>query len=307
MLTRRVLRIKVMQSLFAWKVNGEVEAEKQYFRRNLIDETERIRTFFIGSIRLLLAFVDLAAADEKKSHKNLLANPWVKALRESDGVGKGIGRPDWADPLNQNLVRSWFREIIRPDAEYKSYQELESPSDADHKAFLTHFFRRIAFGKTAINDFLAENSLRWAEDRDIVKNLIDKMIKGFDPVSGNTMEIPSLTLDWDDDKDFMDRLFAGAAQLTPELKGVIAQHTRNWEVERLPLTDRVILELAIAELITFPNIPVKVSINEYIELAKHYSTPKSWQFINGILDVIAKELVGKGVISKSGRGLIDNK
>ncbi len=88
---------------------------------------------------------------------------------------------------------------------------------------------------------------------------------------------------------------------------MIANNTKNWEVDRLPLTDRVILEMAIAELTDFPNIPVKVTINEYIELAKQYSTPKSRQFINGILDVISKDLKDSGKIKKSGRGLMDNK
>ena len=88
---------------------------------------------------------------------------------------------------------------------------------------------------------------------------------------------------------------------------MIANNTKNWEVDRLPLTDRAILQMAIAELTEFPNIPVKVTINEYIELAKLYSTPKSRQFINGILDVMAKELKLTGQIKKSGRGLMDNK
>ena len=88
---------------------------------------------------------------------------------------------------------------------------------------------------------------------------------------------------------------------------LIASHTKNWEVDRLPLTDRVILHMALSEMIQFSSIPVKVTINEYIELAKEYSTPKSRQFINGILDVMSKELTGTGKIKKSGRGLIDNK
>jgi N utilization substance protein B len=102
-------------------------------------------------------------------------------------------------------------------------------------------------------------------------------------------------------------MFRTAASLPENHKALIANNTRNWEVERLPLTDRIILEMAIAELISFPNIPVKVTINEFIELAKNYSTPKSRQFVNGILDVIAKELKDSGEIKKSGRGLIDNK
>jgi N utilization substance protein B len=102
-------------------------------------------------------------------------------------------------------------------------------------------------------------------------------------------------------------LYHGSANLPEEYHQLIAENTRNWEVERLPLTDRAILEMAITEMISFPGIPVKVTINEYIELAKAYSTPKSRQFINGILDVISKELKSRGVLKKSGRGLMDNK
>ena len=114
-------------------------------------------------------------------------------------------------------------------------------------------------------------------------------------------------MDWEDDREFIKTLFANTVNLEPEYKELIAKNTKNWEVDRLPLTDRVILEMAIAELISFPGIPVKVSINEYIELTKEYSTPNSRQFINGILDVISKELKNAGSLRKSGRGLIDNK
>ena len=90
-------------------------------------------------------------------------------------------------------------------------------------------------------------------------------------------------------------------------ESLIAEKTKNWDIERIAATDKIIMEMAIAEMINFPSIPVKVTINEYIEVAKRYSTPKSKVFINGILDVIAGELENTGVIRKSGRGLIDNK
>ena len=114
-------------------------------------------------------------------------------------------------------------------------------------------------------------------------------------------------MDWEDDLIFMNTLFEKTTQIEKSNKDLIANNTKNWEVDRLPLTDRVILEMAITELINFPAIPVKVTINEFIELTKHYSTPKSAKFVNGILDVIAKELLTSGAVKKSGRGLIDNK
>ncbi|HMR58805.1 MAG TPA: transcription antitermination factor NusB [Cyclobacteriaceae bacterium] len=124
---------------------------------------------------------------------------------------------------------------------------------------------------------------------------------------GGEITLQKLSLDWDDDKLFITKLFANTINLDEKYKQLIAQNTRNWEVDRLPLTDRVILEMALAEMVTFPNIPVKVTINEYIELTKEYSTPKSRQFINGILDVMSKSMKDSGAIKKSGRGLIDNK
>jgi N utilization substance protein B len=136
---------------------------------------------------------------------------------------------------------------------------------------------------------------------------VEKTVKSFDPQAKTPLALHTLSVNWDDDKEFIEKLYEVGSQLEPKYKALIANNTRNWEVDRLPLTDRIILEMAIAEMIIFPNIPVKVSINEYIELAKNYSTPKSRQFVNGILDVMSKELKTTGELKKSGRGLIDNK
>jgi len=133
---------------------------------------------------------------------------------------------------------------------------------------------------------------------------VDKSLKSY---ADGKIELQKLSLDWDDDKLFIDKLFKSTIELDGQHKQLIARNTKNWEVDRLALTDRVILEMAIAEMIHFPNIPVKVTINEYIELTKEYSTPKSKQFINGILDVISKTMKESGAIKKSGRGLLDNK
>ncbi|NJM26736.1 MAG: transcription antitermination factor NusB [Bacteroidia bacterium] len=149
--------------------------------------------------------------------------------------------------------------------------------------------------------------LRWTEDKEIVKALLEKTVKGFTPGDNSSFRLFELSVSWEEDVDFMERLFSETHNLPEKYRDLIANNTRNWEVDRLPLTDRVVLEMAIGELMTFPNIPVKVTINEYIELTKHYSTPNSRQFVNGILDVIAKALTDAGDLKKSGRGLIDNK
>lgn len=286
---------------------AQVKKDTDFFRKNLVAEVEKIYDHYIGALSLIVVFAELAEADKKVSHKNFLANSWIKALRSSELLKKEalkLGR-HWQNKTEQ--VRLWFRDVVRQDNEYLDYLDRKSPSAEDQRKFVSHLFKKVIFGKTVINDFYEEEVLRWTEDKEIVKALVEKTIKSYDPESGQPIALHTLSLNWDEDKDFIETLFNTATNLTDKHKELIASNTRNWEVERLPLTDRIILEMAIAELISFPNIPVKVTINEYIELAKNYSTPKSRQFINGILDVIAKELKDSGDIKKSGRGLIDNK
>jgi N utilization substance protein B len=278
-----------------------------FFGKHLVTEVEKIYERYIGVLSLAIEFLQLAEADKKVSHKNFVNNSWIKALRDSPELKKEIqkGNKPWSDKMDR--VRVWFRDVIRQDTEYLHYLDKRSPSLEDQKRFANHLFKKIILGKTVINEHFEEEVQRWAEDKEIVKGLVEKTVKSFDPESKAPLTLHTLSINWEDDKDFIEQLYKKGSELEPRFKTLIANNTRNWEVERLPLTDRIILEMAIAELIIFPNIPVKVSINEYIELAKNYSTPKSRQFINGILDVIAKELKTSGDLKKSGRGLIDNK
>jgi transcription antitermination protein NusB len=297
---------KAVNSAFVFYA-AQVKKDTDFFRKNLIVEVEKIYEHYIATLSLAVAFAELAEADKKVSHKNFVNNTWIKALRASEPLKKDalkFGR-HWQDQSDK--VRSWFKDVVRQDNEYLNYLDRKSPSTEDQRKFVSHLFKKIILGKTVIHDFYEEEVLRWTEDKDIVKALVEKTVKSFNPETEKNISLHTLSLNWEDDKNFIEVLYNQATNLNEKHKELIANNTRNWDVERLPLTDRVILEMSIAELISFPNIPVKVSINEYIELAKTYSTPKSRQFINGILDVIAKELVDAGEVKKSGRGLIDNK
>jgi transcription antitermination protein NusB len=297
---------KVVNEALAFYSN-QSRKDSVFFGKNLVKEVEKIYEHYIAVLSLAVEFLDLAEADKKVSHKNFVNNQWIRGLRDSAEVKKEtqkIGK-QWKDKMDQ--VRLWFRDIVRQDSEYLHYLDRKSPSLEDQKRFANHLFKKVILGKTVINAYFEEEVQRWAEDKEIVKGLVEKTVKSFDPEEKKLLTLHTLSVNWDDDKEFIEKLYAMGSQLDPKYKALIANNTRNWEVDRLPLTDRIILEMAIAELIIFPNIPVKVSINEYIELAKNYSTPKSRQFINGILDVMAKELKTTGELKKSGRGLIDNK
>lgn len=285
----------------------QVRKDTRFFLNNLVSEIEKIYDHYIGTLSLATAFAEMAEADKKVSHKNFVSNAWIKALRKSERLRKDalrLGR-HWQDHPDE--IRHWFRDVVRQDNEYLDYLDRKNPTYEDQRKFVNHLFRKVILGKTVIGDFYEEEVLRWAEDRDIVKALVEKTVKSYDPEVDGEISLHELSLNWEDDRDFIETLYRRSTSLEPHHLELIANNTRNWEVERLPLTDRIILEMAIAELLSFPNIPIKVTINEYIELAKTYSTPKSRTFINGILDVIAKALQENGEIKKSGRGLIDNK
>jgi N utilization substance protein B len=298
--------VKEVQSALKF-YKDQVKKDTNFFHKNLIEEVEKIYDHYIATLSLVTAFANIAEADKKVSHKNFVNNAWIKALKNSEALRKDalrLGR-HWQDHADD--VRHWFRDVVRQDNEYLNYLDRKSPSLDDQKKFINHLFKKVILGKTIINDFYEEEVLRWAEDKDIVKALVEKTVKSFEPDKQKDIALHTLSLNWEDDRHFIETLFRVSTTLQPHHLELISSNTRNWEVDRLPLTDRIILEMAIAELLSFPNIPVKVTINEYIELAKSYSTPKSRTFINGILDVIAKALQDTGEIKKSGRGLIDNK
>jgi N utilization substance protein B len=281
--------------------------DTEFFEKNLVGEVEKIYTHYVAVLYLIPAFAEIAAADKKVSHRNFVNNGWNKGLGESAALKKDALKhgKTWQDKTDR--VKVWFRDVIRQDNEYLNYIDKKNPTIEDQRKFINHLFKKVVLGKSVINEYFEEEVLRWAEDKDIVKGLVEKTVKSYDPQAGLPLGLHTLSVNWEDDKDFIERLYEKAAHLDPKYKALVASNTRNWEVDRLPLTDRMILEMAIAEMLIFPGIPVKVSMNEYIELAKVYSTPKSRQFINGILDVIAKELKDSGAMKKSGRGLIDNK
>jgi transcription antitermination protein NusB len=297
---------KVVNDCFAF-YQTQSKKDSSFFLKNLISEVERIYDHYIAVLNLPAAFSDVAEADKKVSHKNFLSNAWIKEVRTNAELKKNalkLGK-HWND--KQDKVKGWFRDVVRQDNEYLHYIDKKNITTDDQKKFVNHLFKKVILGKSIINEYFEEEVLRWTEDKEIVKGMVEKSVKSYDPETGKPMTLYTLSVNWEEDREFIEKLYDSATNLEPEYRELIAQNTRNWEVDRLPLTDRMILEMAIAELLVFPNIPVKVTINEYIELAKNYSTPNSRQFINGILDVIAKDLKEKGTLRKSGRGLIDNK
>ena len=284
--------------------SDQSEKDCAFLKKNLLVEITGINALYRAVLALLLEFATLAGEDKKMRHQPFVENAIISALRSHKELEELLRKEQpWKN--ERTRVADWFRNTVKTDDQYITYNQTDTPDIEAQRAIIKHMVRHLILSGV-VNDYLAGLDIRWAEDHHIVKSLVDRTLKSFQEDAG-TMQLQKLSMDWEDDLVFMDILFDKTVNLGADSKDLIAKNTRNWEVDRLPLTDRVILEMAIAEMIHFPGIPVKVSINEYIELAKAYSTPKSSQFVNGILDVMAKEMQEQGIVKKSGRGLIDNK
>jgi N utilization substance protein B len=284
---------------------NRVKKDFDFLKKSTLLDIEKLSSTYYLILNLLTALASVAATDKKKQFKNFTDNVFINAIAESPELKKESSKSGGHWESRMDKVRGWFKDIVKADEEFIKYCGLNKPTQDQHLEIVKHLLRKLIVSQTAIAGFFEDEDQRWAEDKEVLKSMVEKSLKAIK--SSGTLELQKLSMEWEEDKEFVDVLFQKSAWLPAKHQALIGNHTVNWDVDRLPLTDRVVLQMAIAELTQFPNIPVKVTINEYIELTKGYSTPKSKQFINGILDVISKELKTSGEMKKSGRGLIDNK
>ena len=171
---------------------------------------------------------------------------------------------------------------------------------------LRHLYKVYVFKGEALPRHLEADDLNWEENRPIVRNLVLKTLKMLPFAADEKQELMNLSANWADDREFAETLYKQTLIEDDKMEKLIASSVQNWDVDRVALLDKIILKMALTEMQLFRGIPVKVTINEYIEISKLYSTPKSKQFVNGILDKLAQDLAASGDIRKSGRGLLDN-
>ncbi|MEO1097986.1 MAG: transcription antitermination factor NusB [Bacteroidota bacterium] len=284
----------------------ENNKDLKLYRTQMINEAEKVYDRYIQMLNLLIDLKVIADNDGKRDHSNFVKNLLIKAIesnpsRETISLRKNL---DWAE--YQSEIRQWFKEV-RSDEKYQYYIDLKNASFKDDKAIVSHIVKDVIFKSDVMDKFMEDRDLNWSEDRAIIKSLVTKTVKSIEEVNLDDFELQELSYNWEDDKAFFVKLYEDTNQVEPKYEALIARKTKNWEIDRIAITDKIILDMAIAEMINFQSIPIKVTINEYIEVAKKYSTPKSKLFINGVLDVIAEELQSSGDVKKSGRGLIDNK
>ena len=313
MLTRRHIRIKVMQSLYAFDGNESSDITKS--GSFLTHSLSTMYDLYLVILCLLIEIHKKAKNQAEKGQKKFLAtsadiNPNTKFIdnfilnfiSQNELLNESISNKKlnyW--DIDFEYVDIIFNKIKSSEV-YKSYMnDSESNFEKDQQLIIDLYTQVIA-PNDKLYEFIEDKRLTWMDDFPIINTLIVKLFKKIRKTSSKQILLPKLYKD-DGDQDFAKQLFTKSILKHSKLSEEISGRTKNWDAERLASIDGILLKMAICEFQEFPTIPFKVTINEYLEIAKEYSTPKSSFFINGILDRISKEYQNDNLHKKIGRGL----
>lgn len=313
MLSRRHIRIKVLHALYEYFQNSGMDINRGL--RKLHDNIEGIYDLYLYELKALTDILRIAEdeIERRKSKRlptqedlnpslNFAENRFLNWLRENEDFRKKVedNKIRWGE--EREVLRRIYKSFAETE-EYEAYLQNPKPSLAEDKQIVKFLYGAFIVNNEHIHHLYEEKDLHWADDLDAAQMIVAKTIKRFDNKTMENESLPRLIKDADD-LEFADILYTKTITKGADYEKMIHDKAQHWEMERIALIDIILMKLAIAELIHFKEIPVKVTLNEYIELSKEYSTPKSGNFINGILDKLKAELIDKGDIRKIGRGLL---
>lgn len=307
MINRQLIRTKIVQLIYAYYQNGNKN----------IDNAEKELIFSLSKAydlyNYLLGLIVAVTKEERhrvevalqRAHREGGEEPSVKFAYNKFAVQleenamlldfMSQQKTTWEDDIES------VRKICNMIEQCETYQEYMASADSSYEAdreVWRKLYRQIIQDNDDLNSLLEDKSLYWNDDKDIVDTFVLKTIKRFDPKNDSHQELLPEYKD-EEDKDFARKLFRATILNADTYQRFMSEASHNWDFSRLAYMDIVIMQIAIAEMMTFPNIPINVTLNEYVELAKIYSTPRSGAYINGMLDAIARHLIDTGRLLKS--------
>jgi N utilization substance protein B len=316
MLNRRYLRIKVMQGLYIYFQSHSNDVPKG--ENEMLRSIDKIYDLYLLLLQFLVELRAVAeGVSEEGRNKRLpseedlnpnlrfIKNPVLLQLEDNLGLSNGIRerKLNWGGQME--ILRRTF-VALRSSEEYQEYMSAPEDTYELHREFILHVFKKYLADSEPLEFFIEEQSLYWPNDLNMaVAPMILKTIENLKPDSDKGYQLLPLFKDPAEDRGFVVDLYRKTIIHDKEAEVMIGEKTRNWEVDRIAMMDVLLMKMAITELLHFQSIPVKVSLNEYIEISKLYSTPKSKMFINGVLDKLVIDLKEKDLLKKTGRGLIE--
>ena len=308
MINRVLIRLKIVQIIYAYYQNGGKNldtAEKELFFS--LSKAYDLYNY------LLLLMVEVTKQANKKLNaaKNKLIptkeelfpntkfveNRFIAQLEVNKQLLDFAGNQKKTWENEADFVKSLCEQIMESDI-YKEYMASETSSYQEDREVWRKIYKKIIFNNAELDQVLEDQSLYWNDDKEIVDTFVLKTIKRFEEKNGAKQELLPEFKD-DEDQDFARRLFRRAILNSDYYRHLISENTKNWDLDRVAFMDVIIMQIALAEVLSFPNIPVSVSLNEYVEIAKLYSTPKSGGFINGTLDGIVNQLKKENKLTKN--------
>ena len=308
MINRVLIRLKIVQIIYAYYQNGGKNldtAEKELFFS--LSKAYDLYNY------LLLLMVEVTKQANKKLNaaKNKLIptkeelfpntkfveNRFIAQLEVNKQLLDFAGNQKKTWENEADFVKSLCEQIMESDI-YKEYMASETSSYEEDREVWRKIYKKIIFNNAELDQVLEDQSLYWNDDKEIVDTFVLKTIKRFEEKNGAKQELLPEFKD-DEDQDFARRLFRRAILNSDYYRHLISENTKNWDLDRVAFMDVIIMQIALAEVLSFPNIPVSVSLNEYMEIAKLYSTPKSGGFINGTLDGIVNQLKKENKLTKN--------
>jgi N utilization substance protein B len=312
MLNRRHIRAKVMQVLYAQTSNTTENLNSSVLKENF----ENMYSLYLVLLSLFIKLRQRAQDHQQKAKQKMQptyedANPNMRFIEnlilvrlvQSEALKSKLEfyKIDFWEQDGE-YIELFFQEMIQSDL-YKLYMNTPTSSFENDVNFVLELFKQIVVPNEKLYDYFEDKNLTWIDDLPVVNTALVKLFSKFNKTSPDTYFTPLLFRDKDDEK-FGISLYNKTFKNKEKFKKEIISYTKNWDKDRISSIDFVLLQMAICEIQEFPTIPTKVTINEYIELAKEYSTPKSNVFINGILDKIVRDYKDNKTLNKKGRGLI---
>ena len=308
MINRVLIRLKVIQVIYAYYQNGgkNVEAAEKELFYSLSKAYDLYRYLLLLMVEVT-RFADRRidnrrhklrpTTEDLNPNTRFIDNAFMAQLAANLQLEEFAGnqKRTWDD--EGDFVKNLFEKIETTEA-YQEYMAKETLTYEDDRELWRKLYRVVIMQNDEIDDILEEQSLYWNDDKTIVDTFVLKTIKRFDPENGAEQELMPEFRD-EEDKQFASRLLRSAINNAEAYRKLMENNAKNWDMERFAFMDILIMQVALAEIMCFPGIPVSVSLNEYVEVAKMYSTPKSGGFINGMLDSIVNHLKKENKLNKA--------
>jgi N utilization substance protein B len=315
MISRRQLRIKAFQTLYAFFKTGDKSI--QAGEKEMLFSIEKMHELYYSLLllpgevqRYSQKKLDIRRQKQTATYEDLhpntkfVDNKVIRMIEESSGLAQYMTEKKIGWGNYPELIKK-LHDVFTESEYFIEYMNDEDDSFKRDKNIIKFFYTDLLYNSTDLFQVLEEKSIFWMDDIDFTIGMVVKTLKKMKKNKPETLEFMPIFQN-EDDVDFVKTLFRKTLLNQREYRDLIESHVHNWDVERIAYTDKLILTMAISEIIEFSSIPVKVSFNEYIDLAKKYGSEKSGGFINGVLDKLIEKLKAEDRIHKSGRGLIDN-